>query len=79
MVVPPGDPRQLVYYWLQQRGRVLTNEYLVKWFLFRDALTRNRSDGSLVRVVVGGQIKNLSPFRGRGRSYACHASAQTSN
>lgn len=47
-----GDRRQLVYYWFQQRGRVLTNEYLVKWYLFWDSLTRSRSDGALVRLVV---------------------------
>ncbi|HET6553594.1 MAG TPA: VPLPA-CTERM-specific exosortase XrtD [Dyella sp.] len=47
-----GDQRDLVYYWFQQRGRVLTNEYLVKWYLFWDALTRNRSDGALVRLIV---------------------------
>lgn len=47
-----GDQKQLVYYWFSQRGRVLTNEYLVKWFLFWDALTRNRSDGSLVRLIT---------------------------
>lgn len=47
-----GDQRQLVYYWFQQRGRVITNEYLVKWFLFWDSLTRNRSDGALVRLVA---------------------------
>lgn len=42
----------MVYYWFQQRGRVLTNEYLVKWFLFWDALTRNRTDGALVRFTT---------------------------
>jgi EpsI family protein len=47
-----GNQRQLVYYWFQQRGRVITNEYVVKWFLFWDALTRNRTDGALVRLVV---------------------------
>jgi exosortase D (VPLPA-CTERM-specific) len=47
-----GDYRQLVYYWFQQRGRVITNEYLVKLYLFWDALTKNRSDGSLVRLVT---------------------------
>ena len=47
-----GDNRQLVYYWFQQRGRDITNEYLVKWWLFWDSLTRNRSDGALVRLVV---------------------------
>ncbi len=50
-----GENRQLVYYWFQQRGRVITNEYLVKWYLLWDALTRNRSDGALVRLstVIG--------------------------
>jgi len=47
-----GNQRQLVYYWFQQRGRVITNEYQVKWYLFWDALTRNRTDGALVRLVV---------------------------
>jgi exosortase D (VPLPA-CTERM-specific) len=47
-----GAQRQLVYYWFQQRGRVMTNEYLVKWYLFWDSLTRNRTDGALVRLVV---------------------------
>ena len=47
-----GDSRQLVYYWFQQRHRNLTNEYLVKWYIFWDALTRNRTDGSLVRLVT---------------------------
>lgn len=47
-----GENRQLVYYWFQQRGRIITNEYLVKWYLFWDALTRNRSDGALVRLTT---------------------------
>ena len=42
----------MVYYWFQQRGRSITNEYLVKWYLFVDALTMNRADGSLVRLVT---------------------------
>ncbi|HKE95090.1 MAG TPA: VPLPA-CTERM-specific exosortase XrtD [Povalibacter sp.] len=47
-----GSQKQLAYYWFQQRGRVITSEYLVKWFLFWDGLTRNRTDGALVRLVV---------------------------
>ncbi|HXP64554.1 MAG TPA: VPLPA-CTERM-specific exosortase XrtD [Steroidobacteraceae bacterium] len=47
-----GNQRQLVYYWFQQRGRVITNEFAVKWYLFWDALTRNRTDGALVRLIV---------------------------
>ncbi|MDD1630253.1 MAG: EpsI family protein [Methylococcaceae bacterium] len=51
-VIQKGDSRQLVYYWFQQRGRTITNEYLVKWYLFYDALTMNRTDGALVRLVT---------------------------
>ncbi len=47
-----GGQQQIVYYWFQQRGRVITNEYLVKWYLFWDALTRNRTDGALVRLTT---------------------------
>jgi len=51
-VISKGINRQLVYYWFQQRGRVITNEYLMKWYLFWDALTQQRTDGALVRLVV---------------------------
>jgi EpsI family protein len=51
-IITRGSDRQLVYYWFQQRGRHLTNEYAVKWYLFWDALTRNRSDGALIRVTT---------------------------
>ena len=51
-VIQMGENKQLTYYWFQQRGRVITNEYLVKWFIFWDALTRKRTDGSLVRLVT---------------------------
>jgi len=51
-VIQKGQHRQLVYYWFEQRGRRLTNEYLVKWYLFVDSLLQKRSDGALVRMVV---------------------------
>jgi exosortase D (VPLPA-CTERM-specific) len=47
-----GDQRQLVYYWFQQRGRIMTNEFVVKWYLFWDALTRHRTDGAMVRLIT---------------------------
>ena len=47
-----GENRQLVYYWFQMHGRTITNEYLLKWFVFWDALTRNRTDAALVRVIA---------------------------
>jgi exosortase D (VPLPA-CTERM-specific) len=52
VVISLRENRQLVYYWFHQRDRILTNEYLVKWYIFWDALTRNRTDGALVRLVI---------------------------
>jgi exosortase D (VPLPA-CTERM-specific) len=47
-----GNQRLLVYYWFQQRGRIVTNEFAVKWYLFWDAVTRHRTDGALVRLTT---------------------------
>ena len=51
-MIKKGDYTQVVYYWFQQRGRDITNEWLVKWYLFWDAITRNRTDGALVRLTA---------------------------
>lgn len=47
-----GDTRQLTYYWFPQRGRILTNAYELKLYAFWDALTKQRTDGALVRVIT---------------------------
>lgn len=52
VVIRKGNLAQLVYYWFEGQGRVLTNEYLIKWFLLWDGVTRNRTDGALVRLVT---------------------------
>jgi exosortase D (VPLPA-CTERM-specific) len=51
-VVQKGTEQQLVYYWFQERGRDLTNEYSMKWYLIADGLLLNRSDGALIRVIT---------------------------
>lgn len=47
-----GDQRQLSYYWFPMRGRILTNAYDLKIYTFWDALTRQRTDGALVRIIT---------------------------
>jgi exosortase D (VPLPA-CTERM-specific) len=59
-VIAKGGARHLVYYWFPQRGRQLTNEYMVKWYIFWDALTRNRTDGALVRLVTAVEGADIS-------------------
>lgn len=51
-IIQKGEQRQLVYYWFNQRGRVLTNELAVKWYILSDGITRGRSDGALIRLVT---------------------------
>ncbi len=51
-VIQNGKARQLVYYWFKQRGRDMASEYRMKWYLLQDSLTRNRTDGSLVRLTT---------------------------
>lgn len=52
LVINKGGNRELVYYWFQERGRDITNEYMAKWWMFWDALRENRTDGALVRLVT---------------------------
>ena len=54
-VITKGNVKEIVYYWFQEQGRNVTNEYMVKWWIFWDALTRHRTDGALVRLVT--QVK----------------------
>jgi len=51
-VIVHGDERELMYYWFPQRGRDITSDYLLKWYLLWDAITRDRTDGALVRLIV---------------------------
>ena len=64
MVLQKGEMRLLSNFWFEQRGRVITSEYLNKWYLFWDGLTRQRTDGALVRaeMVLG---PNQSVARGQ--------------
>ncbi len=47
-----ANQHQLVYYWFQQRGRIITSEFGVKWYLFWDALISHRTDGAMIRLII---------------------------
>ena len=51
-LIQKGKEQALVLYWYQGRGRVVANEYRVKWNLLQDAARPRRSDEALVRIVV---------------------------
>ena len=51
-IVSKGEYRSVVLYWYQSRDRVIASEYRAAAFVAWDALRYNRTDTSLVRVVV---------------------------
>ena len=51
-VIQKGLSKQLVYYWFEQRGKRMTNDFLAKFSVVYDGWTIGRLDGSMVRFVV---------------------------
>ncbi len=52
LIVAKGEARQLVYYWYQSRGRVISEDWQKILYVGWDRATRGRTDGSLVRFMV---------------------------
>ena len=52
VLIQKGLDKQLILYWYQDRGRVIASEYWAKGYMIWDAMTQNRTDGSLVRISV---------------------------
>ena len=42
---------QMMFYWFQSRGRVITSEYAQKIYLVLDSITKHRTDGSFIRLI----------------------------
>lgn len=60
-IIAKGNLRALVYFWYQSRGRVIARNHEKILYMFVDRATKNRTDGSLVRITVpvenGGEAK----------------------
>jgi exosortase D (VPLPA-CTERM-specific) len=52
VIIERDGSRELVYYWFDERGRKVANEYWAKWYLLVDAITKDRTDGSLIRLIT---------------------------
>lgn len=51
-VIARGMDKELVFYWYQGRGRIIASEYWGKIWMVTDAISRNRTDGALVRLIT---------------------------
>jgi EpsI family protein len=52
LVIAKGETRQLVYYWYQSRGRVISEDWQKIVFVGLDRALKSRTDGSLVRFTI---------------------------
>lgn len=51
-IIQKGLSKQLVYYWFEQRGKRLTNDFIAKGSVILDGITMGRTDGALVRFTT---------------------------
>jgi EpsI family protein len=51
-VIQRDRDKLMVFYWYQGRGRVIAGEYSGKFWMVADAISRNRTDGALIRVMT---------------------------
>lgn len=51
-VIQKGLEKQMVYYWFEQRGRRMTNDFAAKMTVLWDGFTIGRSDGAMVRFTT---------------------------
>lgn len=66
--------QQLVYYWFEQRGERMTNDFAAKISVLRDGITRGRTDGALVRFVTQiGRNEIPADADRRLQSFMAHA------
>lgn len=51
LILEKGSQKQVVLYWFQSRGRIISSEYMQKIYLVVDSVTKRRTDGSFVRLI----------------------------
>jgi exosortase D (VPLPA-CTERM-specific) len=51
-VIQQGLSQQLVYYWFEQRGKRMTNDFKAKMSVVYDSLMIDRTDGAIVRYIT---------------------------
>lgn len=59
MLLRKGNHHQLILYWYQCRGRIITSEYWEKIYRVIDAIFKRRSDGAFIRIVCYDQGAGL--------------------
>lgn len=70
LILEKGINRQVVLYWFQSRGRFIASEYWQKIYLVWDAIFKNRTDGSFVRLIAPVNDKGVESATDYLKSFA---------
>jgi len=65
-----GIQEQIALYWYQSRGRIISSEYMQKFYLVLDSISRRRTDGSFVRLIAPIQNGNENQVSETLKSFA---------
>jgi EpsI family protein len=69
VIIQKNSAKELVYYWFEERGRKIANEWWSKSYLLYDDIFQNRTDGALVRIttpIYPGEIESDADKRLQG-------------
>lgn len=72
-IIQNGIDQQLVYYWFEQRGKRMTNDFLAKFQVVVDSWTRGRLDGALVRYITPIVGNDVSAADQRLQNFMVHS------
>jgi EpsI family protein len=78
LLIAKGEARQLVYYWYQQQGRVIAEDWQKIVWVGLDRALHSRTDGALVRFTIpierDGEAKAEAEFRDLAPQIVAHFS-----
>ena len=72
LIVNKGSMRQLVYFWFQSQGTVMSTGWEQNWHKFQHRLQRGRNDGTLVRVSSAMPRGKETESENRTQQFAAH-------
>ena len=70
LLIENGGEQQVVLYWFQSRGRIISSEYMQKIYLVVDSIFRRRTDGSFVRLISPVRDGNLDDTTEKMKAFA---------
>lgn len=79
MTIRKGNEFQMVFYWFQNRGRIIHSEYWEKFYLVMDAIWKKRRDGTFVRLITRANGGNLPQAENVLKEFAALALAELDN